>query len=385
MIVKIQQTENTDISSWEISNIVSSLSCYDYKTKLLDNMTSAFSDNIDLGKLIIFDKSFEVNKRYTNLGVININSIEGVLSIYAMGKPRSLFFNYKYDEMNLLFRYYDKCRSELYKSRTRVYTKNDMARVVIADMSVREKVRLIKDQISDQVNDYEHEQNELGETLDHTNLLERISLIEDEFLNEASQFEGLEIARKGYEECILEGVEYREMTGPQQDYFTNRFVGFFKFFDQMARPVLALERNDNRTLDILKLNHINRNMRDDDVFKVTEMQHNSPVALAISAGISLGILLKYYFESRKLAKEFELLEAENADLASTERERFDSMLQYLTDNNVDSINTLINSIENQHLKQQIKNSYNSNVDKGRKILRRYKLDNRSVTLETAVE
>lgn len=104
--VKLIRDSETPLSSWELSNFINNFSTYYYKFELLDTIALALNNGINAENIVIMNRSFLLNKSYSKLNVMNLNSNDiGILS--ELGEPTSLYPNDELYKLKLLFRAYN--------------------------------------------------------------------------------------------------------------------------------------------------------------------------------------------------------------------------------------------------------------------------------------
>jgi len=107
-----KQRKDEKILPWEIASFVNDYNTIYYKSDLLDSISSALLRGYSPENIIIFDGSLPLNKKYSDLDLINES--EAAKYFYKLGNPYSLLPCKKTVEIKLIYSIFSKVNSFLF-------------------------------------------------------------------------------------------------------------------------------------------------------------------------------------------------------------------------------------------------------------------------------
>lgn len=117
-----KQKFDEKILPWEVASFVNGYNTIYYKQDLLNSISSALEQGANAKDIIIFDGSLPLNKKYSELNLIN--EFYSAKYFYNLGKPYSLHPNKKTYQINFLYEIFSEINKLLHFEKFRPLTTN---------------------------------------------------------------------------------------------------------------------------------------------------------------------------------------------------------------------------------------------------------------------
>lgn len=316
--VKLVRSDDTLLTSWQISDFISQLTKHYYKNELLNTISLALKHGISPKNIIIFEESFEINNSYSNLdGVLDFTKNVDVRTFYHLGEPISLFPNEEIIKINSIFNYFRKTNEILGKYSFSKINKNNLHTYysMIKSKHFHNNIvgvieTLAKDIVKESANKND----------DRENFTENLNKLTKDTINKFSIFEreidSLDILMDSLEKNEFDIFKNTTYLRLEKDYFNY----FFTKFENLVRPIVGIYNNDTQKVQIFCKGFMNKAKHDPSRFlDLKRISHNSPYEAIFTFGIPIIIplitVLNVALTSRRLNKESEtaLREREEAE------------------------------------------------------------------------
>lgn len=266
-IVDIRNNATVNMSNWQITHTLDTLTTVNNKFDILDKMNQIINQGIDKKNIFVTDKSFLIStnyKTYFENGNIIDDSGAGIVKAANIGKIVTMEYNSEISNINCLFEFYKKISSlvtRYHRCRVRGCFLNDAYRT-LRDTSVNQACIILRDGAIQQV-------MEIYERYLEPDYRKRDELIQK--------------IKKVYEKDLPK-IERRNEENALKS--KKKFEYCFERFD---RPIVGVYRPEEMAFEIINADQMYKNGEEAaKQIKLRNISKNSPVLITLSV---TGIML----------------------------------------------------------------------------------------------
>lgn len=267
-----KQRKDEKILPWEIASFVNEYNTIYYKSDLLDSISSALLHGNKPENLIIFDGSLPLNKKYSDLDLIDES--EAAKHFYNLGSPYSLLPCKKTSEIKLIYSVFAKVNSFL-------FSKNFKPQVTFYLIEALNKLKghskevaidyIINSAIKTSTDNYEKYKDikTEREPLDYESLVNFLDKTIKSGVEEVDRASEISIFNDNE---IIKILTSKNKNDQRKKSDLNKF---FEIFKKVNRPVVCLRVGDNK-IRILGRSLINKEIKGG--LQLRSTQKNSPLS-----------------------------------------------------------------------------------------------------------
>lgn len=292
--IKMKQDEgNIALSSWEVTDYMDILTKSYYKNELINTLKLYdFPKNFDI---IIFDDSFSLKTKYTDLNTIDINSYEGAKRFFHLGAFTSLTPNIRTFRINMLFEMFLKVNEILVKENFKRMDKNKLSKLIanclsdgvtnndISELVYSELTRTLKlSKLSDKADASMKQKDSESRKKVITNTKNNLGIILLKYQNFEKNESNFENVLKLMKENSI--FRQNDISNSVRSYYKR----FNELFNRLQRPIIGVLDYDKNEIDIICSDFIDKDkytLENPNFFDIKEITRNSPLSLTFFLGL----------------------------------------------------------------------------------------------------
>lgn len=270
-IVDIRSNESVNMSNWQITHTVDTLTTVNNKFDVLDKINALINQGVDKSNIFVTDKSFLIStnyKTYFENGSRISNDGSAIVKAANIGKIITMDYNAEISKINALFEYYKKINSLIaqnHRYRLRSFVLSE-AYNVLGYCDINEACEILRDAA-----------------------IEQVTEIYDRYLNPDYQKRDALIQKLlgMYEKELPKIVKKNEESAIK---CRKKFEHCFERFD---RPIVGIYYPEQRMFEIINADQMYKNGEESaNRIKLRNISKNSPVLITLAVtGVMLATIV----------------------------------------------------------------------------------------------
>ncbi|KRE94903.1 hypothetical protein ASG89_31935 [Paenibacillus sp. Soil766] len=101
--IRFKQEDVGYVKPWRITDFIEKITTLHYKEELIKEIRNRLNNGVNPENIILFDKSFNIHRSYSNLSESSLLLQRGAKLTYHLGNFSSLYPNKEINSISLLF------------------------------------------------------------------------------------------------------------------------------------------------------------------------------------------------------------------------------------------------------------------------------------------
>ena len=374
ILMKLERKKDGLLSPWQISNLISKISSYYYKSELINTISLAIINGISPKNIFIMNDSFNINNSYCYVGTFNLKETDDVKNLYHLGFPVTIFPEKSIMNLKLCFELFSKYFTYLNSHNLGKLDKNSLLNIVtdvLTTSDVTIEFALIKKLAIAKLNSAnDHGIDKKTLLLGIEKLHNTYTKLHQKYLDDEYYIDKF-INSYNNNTINIDLKNDSKLQHVEKSYFGN----FFEIFSELKRPIVGIYYPETKQIQILCHNFINKNARDSKFIDLKEVKHNSPYIIEILIGIGICAPLikaaQSMMDSNNLQKQETQIEMDEKE---SEKE-LQSALALLEEIEEAPEIKAITNVVNDYLKHKMLDTQKTNNEKFKEPINQYGFNN----------
>lgn len=285
--IRFKQEDVGYVKPWRITDFIEKITTLHYKEELIKDIRLRLSNGVNPKNIILFDKSFNIHRSYSNLSQSFLLSQRGAKLTYHLGNFSSLYPNKEINSISLLFELFSFSYTLLNRFRVKIY--KDRLHVYITEvLSSNEKelnLSTFRDDISSLIAQISDDDGPAEVIYKIEAKIKEVNDKHFTFCNDETEFQRLEESLS--DQPLIEKFKAKKF----KNLYDKLVLRFYNKFNDIQRPIVGIYNDESKSIEIFATSYIKRQGVDDSQIDLKSVTHNSPYEIFITAGATVVMML----------------------------------------------------------------------------------------------